>query len=150
MGCRIRGGLDAVLRCLDRSLNPATAHVPVFAWRLLVGRSQKTTTQKLLPPLQASPEVTQNESPSFISHGGASPLDLEGCLGYIYSRSLHLSRSSFSLTDRYESWILEAFLPEALPFLEAYEFLESSGSRLWRRLFLDVVKVPIGRRWKGI
>lgn len=41
--------------------------------------------------------------------------------------------------------ILEAFLPGTLPFLEAYEFLESFRSRLWRRLFLDVVKVSIGR-----
>jgi hypothetical protein len=35
------------------------------------------------------------------------------------------------------------FLPGVLPFLEAHGFLESSRSRLWRTLFLDVVKVPI-------
>jgi hypothetical protein len=43
--------------------------------------------------------------------------------------------------------ILEAFLPGALLFLEAYGFLESPRSRLWRTLFLDVVKVPIIRGW---
>jgi hypothetical protein len=34
--------------------------------------------------------------------------------------------------------ILEAFLPGVLLFLEAYGFLESPRSRLWRTLFLDV------------
>jgi hypothetical protein len=43
--------------------------------------------------------------------------------------------------------ILEAFLPGVLLFLEAYRFLESSRSRFWRTLFLDVVKVLIVRGW---
>jgi hypothetical protein len=77
--------------------------------------------------------MIQNGSPSFISHNGAPPLDLDGCLGYICSRSLRLSRSSFSLTDGYrtlnKSWVFSpcwtlslAAIPSSTKPLEALRF----------------------------
>jgi hypothetical protein len=105
-----RYGLAAVLRCLDRSLNLSTAHVSLFAGRLLVGRrdAQKTTAPpKIVSSSSSCPRGDRKRLPFSHQSWRCALVHPDMYLSYTSSGSLRPSlilartdiilRSSFSL-----------------------------------------------------